>query len=284
MGRSWVLTAGFLAMVASPVFAADIPLKAPPPPAPVDQGWNGTYVGAFVGWERATSDWDPTCIQQAGGLFACGTANNLAQFPVGPDSRASFDNSSTRYGLYTGWMFEVSNRWVFGAESDFAFHSKTASVPFLVGCASAACTGGINGPGPFTGDSTSLKLGDDYSFRVRAGFLVLPQLQIYAAGGPAAQKITATMVCNGNTGAACFNGVLVDTESTTLVGYTIGAGIEWKMLDHILLRGEYRYNDYGTWKQNAFIGSGQIEEFANIHVKSQMATVGIAYLFPPPHW
>ncbi|HEY4921529.1 MAG TPA: outer membrane beta-barrel protein [Xanthobacteraceae bacterium] len=282
MGRSWVLTAGFLAMVASPVFAADMPLKAPPPPAPLDQGWNGTYVGAFVGWERATSDWDPTCIQ-FGGPFTCGTPGNLTFFPGAPDSRASFNNSSTRYGLYTGWMFEVSNRWVFGAESDFAFHSKTASVPAIVGCATAVCTGGAFGPGPFTGDSTSLKLGDDYSMRVRAGFLLLPQLQLYVAGGPAAQKVTATVLCS-NTGAnGCFP-TLLQTSSTTLVGYTVGAGLEWKVLDHILLRGEYRYNDYGTWKQNAFIGSGQIEEFANIHVKSQMATVGIAYLFPPPHW
>jgi outer membrane immunogenic protein len=270
-------------MIAAPAFAADMPLKAPPPLAPVDYGWNGGYVGAFVGWERATSDWDPTCIQ-LGGAVTCGTPANLGAFPGAPDSRASFNNSSTRYGLYTGWMFEVSNRWVFGAESDFAFHSKTATVPALVGCASAACTGGVFGPGPFTGDSTSLKLGDDYSFRVRAGFLVLPQLQLYVAGGPAAQRITATMVCNGNTGAACFNGVLTDSKTATMVGWTVGAGIEWKLLDHILLRGEYRYNDYGTYKQNAFIGSGQIEEFANIHVKTQMATVGIAYLFPPPRW
>ncbi len=282
MGRSALLTAAFLAMIASPVFAADMPLKAPPAPVLVDQGWNGTYVGAFVGWERATSDWDPTCVQ-AGAPFTC--TNPLNPIPFVVDSRASFNNSSTRYGLYTGWMFQANDRWVFGAESDFAFHSKTASVPFLVGCASGACTGNIPIPPAttFSGDSTSLKLGDDYSFRVRAGFLVLPQLQAYVAGGPAAQRVTATASCTFTGAVPCFP-TLVQTSSTTLVGYTVGAGLEWKLLDHILLRGEYRYNDYGTWKQSFFVGSGQIEEFANIHVKSQMATFGIAYLFPPPRW
>lgn len=284
MGRSWLLTAGFLAMVASPVFAADMPLKAPPPPALVDQGWNGTYVGAFVGWERAHSDFDPTCIQ-FGGPDTCGTPGNLIFFPAGPDSQATFNNSGTRYGLYAGWMFEVSNRWVFGAESDFAFHSKTASVPFIVGCATVACSTGGAVP-PFTGDSTSLKLGDDYSFRVRAGFLVLPQLQLYAAGGPAAQRVSATVVCTTTGPVPCFPNA-VSTSSTTLVGYTVGGGIEWKVMDHILLRGEYRYNDYGTWKQQAFTELATppgIQEFADVHVKSQMVTVGIAYLFPPPRW
>jgi hypothetical protein len=39
-----------------------------------------------------------------------------------------------------------------------------------------------------------------------------------------------------------------------------------------------------TWKQSAGGGSGIIEEFANVRVKSQMATLGIAYLFGVPKW
>jgi outer membrane immunogenic protein len=285
MTRSWLVPAALLAMIAGPAVAADMPVKALPPPAPVASGWNGFYIGAQVGFERQTADWNPTCIDAGGPpLGTCGSALSLIFFPGGPDSAASFKGSGTRYGIYDGWMFQATDRLVLGFEGDYAFHSKTATVPFIVGCATAAC-GGPFGPTapPFTGDSTSIKLGDDYSMRVRAGFLVLPELQIYATGGAAAQHVSATLVC-GITGAAGCGFPITTFSEKTLVGYTVGAGIEWKVWDHILLRGEYRYNDYGTWKQSGFINSGQIEEFANVHVKSQMATFGIAYLFPPPKW
>jgi outer membrane immunogenic protein len=282
MGRLGLLMAAFLAMFASPGFAADMPLKAPPAPPPPALGWNGWYVGAEVGWLHHSADWNPTCIQ-FGGPFTCGTPGNLIFFPGAPDSAASFSGSTARYGLYYGWMFQANDRWVFGAESDYAWHHQTGTVPFIVGCATAACTGGAFGPGPFTGDGTTLRIGNDYSFRVRAGFLALPDLQLYVTGGPAVERVSATVVCTTTGANGCFPN-LVQNSSQNMVGYTVGAGIEWKVWEHILLRGEYRYSDYGTWKQNAFIGSGQIEEFANIHVKSNMATFGIAYLFPPPRW
>ena len=150
----------------------------------------------------------------------------------------------------------------------------------LVGCATAACTGSAFGPGPFSGDSTSLKTGDDYSFRGRAGYLVTPELQIYATGGAAAQKVSATIVCSNTGAAGCVGAGVTSTSSATRWGYTVGGGIEWKVWNNVLVRGEYRYNDYGTWKQSAF--TNQIEEFADVHLKSHMLTFGIAYLFGTP--
>jgi outer membrane immunogenic protein len=270
-------------MIAGSAFAADMPLKALPP-APVAAGWNGFYIGAQVGEKWTTGDWNPTCIDAGGPpLGTCGSALSALFFPGAPDTTASFKTSGARYGLYWGWMYQAYDRLVLGAESDYAFHSKSATAPFIVGCATAACTGGAFGPGPFTGDSTTIKFGDDYSFRVRAGFLVMPELQIYGTAGAAAQKVSASAVCSITGAAGCGFPITTFSEKT-MVGWTVGAGLEWKVWDHILLRGEYRYNDYGTWKQSGFLGSGQIEEFADVHVKSQMATFGIAYLFPPPRW
>jgi outer membrane immunogenic protein len=296
MKRVLVIGAAVIAMVAGPAFAADMPLKAPPAPVPVAPSWTGFYLGGEVGQEWSKNQWDPTCIQ---GAFACGTPGNnnplRGTFPGEPDGNANFDMSGVRYGIYSGWMFQAYDRWVFGAEADYAFHSQTKSVGFLVGCSSAACQGpnGNNFPGPFFGDSTSLKLGDDTSFRVRAGFLVTPDLQIYAAGGPAAQKVEATVVCS-NTGAANCGFLTTDTFSSHsekwLAGFTVGGGLEWRVWNNILLRGEYRYNDYGTWKQQGSFnfltppGAFQVQEFADVHVKTQVATFGIAYLFQPPHW
>ena len=281
MKRSWLLSAALLAMITGPAFAADMPLKAPPAPVPVAAGWNGFYTGIEVGEKWSKADWDPTCITQPG--IACGSAVDLALFPGFPDSgRQSFNKSGTRVGIYTGWMFTAYNSWVFGAESDYAFASRNSTVGFIPGCVTAACTGGFATP-PFSGDSVTLHLGDDYSFRLRAGFLVLPELQLYATGGAAAQKVSATVTCGAAGAAGCIAPGATGFNETTLVGWTAGGGLEWKVWDHILLRGEYRFNDYGTWKQNITLGN-QLQEFANVRVKSQMATVGIAWLFPPPRW
>jgi outer membrane immunogenic protein len=273
-----------LAIIASPAFGADMPIKAPPPPAPVAQGWTGFNVGAQVGGKWSSDDWNTTCIQ-GGGPFTCGSALNAVIFPGAPDGSASngFRTSGLRYGLYWGAMYQAYDRWVLGVEGDYARHNQSQTVAGLLGCTTAACTGGALVPFSLAGDSTTIKNGDDYSFRLRAGFLVMPDILLYATGGAAAQKVAATVTCAGATSPAClFN--MTSTDSRTLVGYTIGGGIEWKAWDHILVRGEYRYNDYGTWKQSAGGGSGIIEEFANVRVKSQMATLGIAYLFGVPKW
>jgi outer membrane immunogenic protein len=280
MTRFWLVPAALVAMIAGPAFAADMPLKAPPPPAPVAAGWTGFYTGFEVGEEWSHADWNPTCIQ-AGGPFTCGTLGNAALFPGAPDSAATFTGSKARYGIYTGWMFQAYDRIVLGAESDYAFHSATGTAPFIIGCATLACTG-LFPAAP--GDSTSLKLGDDFSTRVRAGFLVLPELQIYATGGAAAQHVSATLVCSATGAAGCAGPATTSFSETWLVGWTAGAGIEWKVWDRILLRGEYRYNDYGTWKQAALFGNQPFQAFADVHVKSQMATIGIAYLFGVPKW
>ena len=290
MKRVLVIGAAVIAMFAGPAFAADMPLKAPPPPpAPVAPSWTGFYLGGEVGEEWSKNHWDPTCVQGGGPpLGTCGSGVSLATFPGFPDGNQSFDMSGVRYGIYDGFMFQAYDRWVFGAEGDYAFHSQTKSVGFIVGCATGACQGpnGNNFGLQLTGEGTSLKLGDDASFRVRGGFLVTPDLQLYAAGGPAWQKVEATVVCS-NTGATNCGFALTDTFSSHsekwLAGFTVGGGLEWKVWNNILLRGEYRYNDYGTWHQQSnFPIAANVQELANVHVKSQVATFGIAWLFGPP--
>jgi outer membrane immunogenic protein len=63
------------------------------------------------------------------------------------------------------------------------------------------------------------------------------------------------MTCNGNTSPACLFSHS-QTQSAWLPGWTVGGGLEWKLLQNWLLRGEYRYSDYGTFKPNFFVGSG----------------------------
>jgi outer membrane immunogenic protein len=60
-------TAAFAAIVASPVSAADMAVKAPPPIVEV-WNWTGFYIGGNVGYSWGRSDTDLTYINTVTGL------------------------------------------------------------------------------------------------------------------------------------------------------------------------------------------------------------------------
>ena len=178
-----------------------------------------------------------------------------------------------------------------GIEGDYAFYKKSSTVGGLLGCSTAACQGGpdstVNFPIVPGNDSTTVTNKDDFSLRLRAGFLVTPDILLYGTGGLAFQRVEATMICNQKTSPACTGSVptVSQTDGAWLPGWTVGGGLEWKLaqmgLPNWLIRGEYRYSDFGTWKPNFFVnGITNAEFFADVKVKSQIATVGIAYMFP----
>jgi outer membrane immunogenic protein len=287
MKKSQVVGAAFVAMtIASPALAADL-LKAPAA-VPYVSGWNGFYIGGEVGGKWVTDDWTTTCVQ-GGGLAQCGNALNAIQFPGAPDSTAShsFKTSGLRAGVYAGAMFQVNPSWVAGIEGDYAFYSKSSTVGGLLGCSTLACSNNAGfgpplDPNALVNDRTSVKNKDDFSLRLRAGFLVTPDILVYGTGGVAFQRVEATMTLDGSTSPASAPlGVHTQTDGAWLPGWTVGGGVEWKLAQNWLLRGEYRYSDFGTWKPDFFRASNaNIEIFSNVKVTSQIATAGIAYMFP----
>jgi outer membrane immunogenic protein len=269
----------------TPSFAADMPLKAPPMVVPAPPSWSGFYAGVGLGGKWVTNDWDTTCVNLGGPLFQCGSPLNAIVFPGAPDVTAhnSFTNSGFRPSVYFGTNVQLTNTWVVGWESDFGWYNKSTTVAGIPGCSTAACTGGLLVPFNLSGDSATVRDKWDASFRLRAGFLVLPDLMLYGTGGAAFQKIEASLTCNGNTSPMCFASQS-DTQSKRLLGWTAGGGIEWKVWQNLLLRGEYRFSDFGTWNPVFFLNNGIAEVRANIHTTSHIATFGIAYLFPPPRF
>jgi outer membrane immunogenic protein len=294
MKKSQVVAAALVATaIASPAFAADL-LKAPAA-APVAPSWNGWYIGGEVGDKWVKDDWTSPCVQD-GKLLACGTRdhNNQFAFPGAPDSAHSFTTSGVRAGVYAGAMFQVNPTWVVGIEGDYAFYDESSSIVGIVGCSTLGCRGITpNIASRFTTalDSTSVKNGDDFSLRLRGGFLVTPDILVYGTGGLAFQRVEGTMACGGVTAggqasAACFTSGTNRVSSTVgrwLPGWTVGGGVEWKLtqfgLSNWLLRGEYRYADFGDWKPEFFGGAGGIDVLSRVKVTSQIATAGVAYKF-----
>jgi outer membrane immunogenic protein len=276
--------AGILALtMSSPLFAADMPVKAPPlTPAAAVYDWTGVYVGGEVGGKWTTDKWNTTCVDAGGApLGLCGSAVSLAAFPGAPDSTAAntFKTSGVRAGVYAGFDLQVSPSWVVGFEGDWGGYKQSSTVPGILGCSTAACTGGAVFPFNLSGDFTSVKFGDDYSVRLRAGYLVLPTVLAYGTGGIAFQRISTTMACAGATSPACLFDHM-ETQNNSLWGYTVGGGLEWRIAQNWLLRGEYRYSNFGTLKSTFFAQSGDLEVYANQKVTTQIATGGIAYFFP----
>jgi outer membrane immunogenic protein len=253
---------------ASTTHAADMPTKAPrmaPVVAPAPS-WTGFYVGGELGGKWTDGNWNTTCL----------TTGGCPDFPLDASSSQKLQPSSLRAGGYAGYNWQVSN-WVLGAEVDLAWADSTKSVTGIPGCSVApAFCGAFAGAGiTAADDSASFRSTWDGALRARLGFLVTPNWLVYAAGGFAEQGVQSSVDCFGPTSPWCsitrsqtFNGVLP--------GWTIGGGLEWMITKHWFARGEYRYSDFGNWKNTYFPGTAdQIN--TTIRVTTQIATAGLAY-------
>ncbi|WP_375630025.1 MULTISPECIES: outer membrane protein [unclassified Bartonella] len=102
--------------------------------------------------------------------------------------------------------------------------------------------------------------------RVRVGFSaghVMP----YIAGGVAYgqfQDILSTVI----TGGEPFNRTSDVTK--TMIGYTLGGGVDFAMTDHLVVRAEYRYSDFGKRK---------FKDEIEVKYKTNDFRAGIAYKF-----
>jgi outer membrane immunogenic protein len=112
--------AGLAVLMATPVLAADMAMKAPPPSAPIidpSVNWTGFYLGG-----------------NAGGAWATASDNNA--FFVA--STGDFHISGAIGGGQVGYNWQAS-RWVFGIESDYDFSNVKGSTSTGL-CAGVVCT------------------------------------------------------------------------------------------------------------------------------------------------
>ncbi len=184
--------------------AADMPVKAPPPPAPV-YSWSGFYLGVSVGGRWSDPTWTTNCV----GANPCSPSNIFAAFATANPS-VSFDEPTVRAGGYFGYNWQLSPLWVAGLETDLAYGDGSHTMAGIPGLFTA-----ITGPG---GASSSLKEGWDGSIRARLGFLVTPAVLIYGTGGVAWQRVEAEAQCPAF-GSSCSLAVAdQETYSRTLSG------------------------------------------------------------------
>jgi outer membrane immunogenic protein len=226
-------------LAAGPAVAADMPVKALPPPPPVFT-WTGPYAGlqAGGGWAHTNYASDFNC---AVGVL-CESADQ--------------NSSGWVLGGQLGYRYQF-NRVVLGIEGSFA----AADINSTVG---STCTPGVNTcigiPGGFdvryktTVDSLA-------SATLQAGWAFENNFLVYAKGGWATAQISrqANDVL-GPAAAATFESVLHNHAS----GYTVGVGGEYAFSNTVSFALEYDYYrlNAGARSTIAVSGSG-VNAFLN---------------------
>lgn len=234
--------AAIAAMLATPAMAADLALKAPPPPVPVFS-WTGCHVGADVG-----ASW--IADQDSETVTATGAASPFSPYPTNTSAP-----SGVTAGGYAGCDYQFAGGFVIGAEGDAEW---------------ANIRGGrgnyINTGVPPDYYSTSSN--SDASVRGRLGYGFNRAL-VYATGGAAWAQITEFDAVDA-TGPT-------QNSSTTRPGWTVGGGVEYAFLDNLVARIEYRYSDFGTF---SYVPTVTFPSFTENHRITQNAVrVGLSYKF-----
>ncbi|TJV22451.1 MAG: porin family protein [Mesorhizobium sp.] len=181
---------------------------------------------------------------QAG--YAWGSSH-LTVNPVG--NFADPDPDGFLGGVYAGYNHQFANNVVLGVEADIAYADIEGSGPGFDSSGAVFPGVEVSGRAKWTG-----------AVRARAGYAV-DRFLPYLAGGVAFTKYKVVIDESGN----------IDSDSQSLTGWTVGAGVEYAFSDQLMGRFEYRYTDFGS--KDFFEGIDTVD------LKTHDLRIGIAYKF-----
>ena len=213
-----------MALGGTPGLAADMAVKAPPPPPVVDPGynWTGFYAGLNLG-----------------GATHYATANDLNHYSgVPPGNYVTTWFSSTKsvvtFGGQAGYNLQINNL-VVGVEADINYiGAKTTFAPALA-------PQGINNCNGTCITSATNELEWLATFRGRVG-IPIQHFLIYGTGGLAVAQISNSW---GFGQGGSFSPSQFSVNETR-AGVVYGGGIEYAGWGHWIARVEGLYVDLGT--------------------------------------
>jgi outer membrane immunogenic protein len=189
------------ALIGTPAFAADMAIKASPPPAPFFS-WTGFYVGGNTGY-----GWQQIIEPPSTGQIS------------GPKPNGGF------WGGQIGGNYQLGPNWLVGVEFDGSVARIENSVlqpdPLV----------------PTTLLAFTDKVNSLMSVRARLGFVSDRNL-FYVSGGPGWIR---SQLNSANAGPAAFPSPRFVTDHQTENGWTVGAGFERVLWSNWTGRIEYQY-------------------------------------------
>jgi outer membrane immunogenic protein len=238
--RAQLLATTAMLALSGAAYAADMPVKAPPPVAPVAPvtNWTGFYVGAQVGG----ATFDPSCHTSAtfplGDLYSAMPCDGPG-FLGGPVITNSAETSSFAGGGKIGYDYQFWDHAVLGVVGDFDWVHLNSTVtttspsdvgfPFIVGL---RATGSANENIDWLA-----------SARGRVGW-AFDQVLFYATGGVAWTRIKASASFSGPT--CCGGTWATPVLTTTKTGVVAGGGFEYRLTQNLSVVGELLWYGFGS--------------------------------------
>ncbi|WP_041164156.1 outer membrane protein [Mesorhizobium opportunistum] len=212
-------------------------------PGDTTYNWSGAYIGAQAGYAWANA--------RVGQTFAPGSFDDYGW---------GYNPSGGFGGLYAGVNHQFDSGLVLGIEADYSFAGVKDTTHYRAL--------GVDDPA-FGGE---LKLDTVGSLRLRAGYAVDRWLPFVTGGLAVASYKHTTVNLPGSTPYADVKG--------TVAGYTLGAGAEYAVTDNWLVRGEYRFADFGrhTSVRHSLVNGAPLNPDA-VDLTTHDLRIGVAYKF-----
>jgi outer membrane immunogenic protein len=271
MKRS-LLIAALFAGATVPAIAADLPVKSPPPMAPIMAPisyWDGFYIGINGGYSWGKAGRELTFFNPATGIVLIP--------PIGSSTTTDSNLNGGLFGGQIGYNWQ-SGSWVFGFETDAQWTNQKGTASALCGVIATVATACL--PGVSLGTSVAVTQQLDWfgTFRGRAGVLVTPGVLLYGTGGAAYGSLTTditvtTITPLGLPFAATRSG------SNSKFGWTLGGGIEAMFGSNWSGKLEYLYMDLGTVTSTSGTGIGLVGANLSTRVTDNIFRAGINYHF-----
>jgi outer membrane immunogenic protein len=204
--------------------------------------WSGPYIGLSLGYIKGDGDTSLSRFNYAGY-----NTINYQKLNSQPDGFIG--------GAFIGVNKVLSNNWLIGVElsGNYLNNSEKLKLSYRDGTASNL--------------SLDLKQKNEGALYVRAGKIFDDTFMPYVLGGVTTTKLYGTLTENG-----------IDYRASDRVnGYTLGAGVEYKINKNLHARAQYRFSKYKDAEFNYSIGSDNLKGVADF--KTHSFSVGISYRY-----
>jgi len=243
--------------------------KAPPPVPAAVLDWTGFYVGLNAGYS-----------------FGRATNTNFSGTASAVDLGTRVDGWLG--GIQAGFNWQLGSSWLIGLEADFQITGERASRNVDGGTTQVTVLGGDFNLVSQLSATNSYSLPWFSTFRGRLGVLADPSFLLYATGGLAVGQVkyatqnfvTAQLFGPGATG-TIPEGPAVTVAGTAYaeqqmrIGWTVGAGIEYRLSRNWSGKLEYLFVDLGRGTYFSGVAGTQTD----LRFTDHIARVGLNYAF-----
>lgn len=226
--------------------------------------FSGPYAGVFLGNKSLDADWKTTQQLDPGGF----------SMPAISDPEETYSDSAFGYGVFGGYNWRLaSGPWVVGVELLVDQADLSDKTPERIP--------GLSDPSSNPTSYTKVETDHGITLDFRGGYLLSENTMVYGSLGYATLDVEATSTCPADT-VVCnpATGTQSASESETMDGWSLGLGAEHHLSERLVVRGAYRYVDYGDFSFTAL--PYHLDSYgakAELDVVTQSVELGILYSF-----